>query len=82
MTVQISKYKRTTWINKETNEPIYGVKVFVVGHGWADVATDGVPDLYTKKKDADAQIERMKAERDRSGWKLAKPAPRLPEPAL
>ena len=74
MAVQITKYKMTTWLNRETNGPKYGVKVYVVGQGWVDVAEDGKGVFFDTPGEAKAEIKRMKAERDRSGWKIVRAA--------
>jgi hypothetical protein len=71
MPVQITKYKVTTWLNKETNLAVYGVKVFVVGLGWCDVADKGKGVFFDTKKEAEFYITDMKSERAKNGLKKA-----------
>lgn len=69
MTVKITKYKVTTWLNKDTCAAVYGAKVFVVGQGWCDVAEDGKGMFFDTKKEAETYIAGMKSERLKSGYK-------------
>lgn len=71
MSVQITKYKVTTWLNKDTCTAVYGAKVFVVGQGWCDVAEDRRGVFFDTKKEAESYLTKMKSERDKSGFKRA-----------
>jgi hypothetical protein len=68
--VQITKYEVTTWLNKLTNEPIYGVRVRVTGQGWCGVAVDGKPVFRYSRKEARDYIVGMKKERDKDGFRI------------
>ncbi len=72
MAVQITRYKVTCWLDRKTNFPMFGVKVRVVGQGWCDVAKDGKGCFFKTEADARREIARMKKQRDRAGWKIAK----------
>lgn len=71
MGVQITAYSVCTWGNK--NKPDdqlwYGVKVRVKGQGWMHCTDGGGPLLYSTRANAQDSIRKMKAERDKRGFK-------------
>lgn len=70
--IQIIRYEITVWLNKTTNEPMYGIRVHVTGQGWCGVAVDGKPVFRYSRTEARKYIAGMKKERDKSGYKIAK----------
>lgn len=73
MSVRITHYRTDRWLNKASNETMYGVSVRVAGvSGWIRVADDGVAVIKDFEFEANAYIAGMKAERDLDGYKLEK----------
>lgn len=60
--LRISRYRVTCWLNKQTNQPMFGVKC-KIGNIWADLAIDGKPFFAATEKGARDKITEMKAER-------------------
>lgn len=81
MSVQIIKYRVDTWGNKNSGEKMYGVSVRIVGHPkWVHVAEGGKAVLFYDRVLATDYIAHMKFERDKDGFKIAKPVAPLPNP--
>lgn len=73
--VRITSYRVDLWLNKVTNETMYGVSVKIEGvKGWVRVASDSKAVILDNRSEADAYIAEMKSERDARGLKIAKVA--------
>lgn len=71
--IRITKYRVDLWLNKATNEAMYGVSVKIDGtKGWVRVASDGKAIIRDTTAEAQTYISEMKSERDASGYKIAK----------
>lgn len=50
------------WGNPETGERFYGVRAFVPGYGWLDVAVGGKPAIFKTPEARDALRARLRRE--------------------
>lgn len=73
--IRITSYRVDLWLNKATNETMYGVSVKIEGvKGWVRVASDNKAVILDTRTEAEAYISSMKAERDARGFKITKAA--------
>lgn len=69
--IRITDYRVDRWLNKRTNEAMYGVSVKIAGkRGWIRVAEDSKAVIYENRVEAENYISDMKAERDAAGYKI------------
>lgn len=79
--IRITGYRVDTWLNKATNEAMYGVSVKIEGtKGWVRVAQDGAAVIRDTKTSAETYIAGMKRERDLMGFKIVEPSHRTEFP--
>lgn len=72
--IQITRYRVDLWLNKATNETMYGVSVKIVGERkWVRVADGGDAVIRNTRAEAETYIANMKAERDPQGYKVVRP---------
>lgn len=70
--IRITKYRVDRWLNKTTNETLYGVSVKIANvAGWVRVACDSKAAIKDTLAEAEQYIADMKAERDSLGFKRA-----------
>lgn len=55
----MKKLKPSTWIDKETLEPVYGIKINHEGK-WMNACEGSNPLLYKTEADRDDKIQKMK----------------------
>lgn len=68
--IRVMSYRVDLWLNKATNETLYGVSVKIEGvHGWVRVAEDNKAVILNTRTAVDVYITKMKAERDERGFK-------------
>lgn len=72
--IQITRYKVTTWGNKETGERMYGVAAYSSEHGWMNVCDGKRACIFGTPTEARAEIVSMKEQRDADGYKIVKDA--------
>lgn len=70
--MKITRYKVTTWLDKITNEPMYGIKLFVDGKGWHDFAENGKAVLSYSRETIEQRIKELKADREKTGFHVAR----------
>jgi predicted transcriptional regulator len=69
---QLIDYRVDRWLNKVSNEAMYGVSVKVAGHhGWIRVAENGNAVIKDFESEAISYIAKMKSERDADGYTRA-----------
>lgn len=66
---KITGYKVVTWIDPETKRKLFGCAVFVVGKGWAYLETAKRPAVYWSTAAAQSQLDAMKRQRTRAGYR-------------
>lgn len=68
--IQILDYRVDRWLNKKTNETLYGVSVKIKGQrGWIRVCNDKAAVIVATIKEAEAEIADMKSRRDADGFR-------------
>ena len=69
--IRITSYRVDPWLNKATNDAMWGVSVKIAGYrDWTRVAEDGKAVIFENRVEAENYIADMKAERDVAGYKI------------
>ena len=61
-TIRPNKLERTVWLNTATEPPtaMYGIRARFPGHGWMNMAENGVPLIYANTKDRDTKLRQLR----------------------
>lgn len=74
--IQIIDYRVDRWLNRKSNETLYGVSVKIKGEGgWIRVCNDNAAVIVQTERLAEKEIAEMKSQRDKDGFKLPPPPP-------
>jgi hypothetical protein len=59
----IERYRKSCWLDKKRNEPVFGIDVHIKGVGWCRLAYDSKPYLERSAAEVEKEIARLKKER-------------------